>query len=64
MQGLTPEGRQWAHAHFTESLVARVALDGGGWPEEFRATAIRACNAEAAKVADALAEEPLTVSAV
>ena len=51
MPTLTDKGRQWAHAHFADSLVARVALDGGGWPEEFIATAIRVCNDEGGREA-------------
>ena len=49
MPTLTDKGRQWAHAHFADSLVARVALNGGGWPDEVRATAIRVCNGEGGK---------------
>jgi hypothetical protein len=48
---LTRAGREWAKAHASTSIVARVALGGkaGGWPPGHIAGAIRACNTKAGR---------------
>lgn len=46
---LTPEGERWARAHTFDSIVARLALDGLGWPAAHLALAIQAVNDAAAR---------------
>lgn len=55
MTALTTQGREWAEAHETSSIIARVALHGaeiGAWPEEYVTAAIQTCNRAGASKPD------------
>ena len=44
---LTDQGRRWAEANAEESIVAAIALDGRGWPEQHINAVRQAVNAKA-----------------